>query len=70
MTVEKNIQLLKRGGLDAVYYQLGRECAMEDTANGEPSLAKLCTHLVDVMGEAWARGYNDYYNAWVVLNMA
>lgn len=69
MTKEKHSQLLRAGGDDAVDYWLGRECAMADTANGKSSLAKGCD-LADVMGNSWAQGYTEYYNAWEVLNRA
>lgn len=49
-------------------YRLGREAAMEDIANGEPNLAEHFAHLREVLGEAWTKGYTDYYNAWNILN--
>lgn len=49
-------------------YRLGREAAMEDIANGEPNLAECFAHLQEVLGEAWTKGYTDYYNAWLIVN--
>jgi hypothetical protein len=70
MTIERQIELLLNGGDDAVDYELGREAAKEDTATGEPNLARQCKVLSAVMGAAWTRGYTEYYNAWEVLNRA
>lgn len=70
MTIERQTELLLNGGEEAVMYELGRETAKEDTAKGEPSLARHCQDLAAVMGKAWAKGYTEYYNAWEVLNRA
>ena len=75
MTYQEQVEIAKTCNSPAEFsqkcdYRLGREAAMEDIAKGEPSLAELCAQLGEVFGEAWKKGYTDYYNAWTILHQA
>lgn len=68
MTREKQMELMLAG--KSWNYELGREQAMEDIANGLLDGLAGCSDLAGVMGEEWAKGYREYLNAWKILNRA
>ena len=57
-------------------YEFGRRDAIKDSAN--PEFLKVMLGLqptpggnlvcLDALGAAWAKGYRDYANAWLVIN--
>ena len=66
MTREKQQDLMLAG--KSWRYELGREQAIEDIANGLLDGFAACSDLAGVMGEEWTAGYREYLNAWKVLN--
>lgn len=73
MTYAEQIALLKNCSSSEEFlakceYRRGRESAREDIANGQPNLAEQYPYFAELLGKEYARGYNEYYHAWEVLN--
>lgn len=61
MTYEKNLRIYMEGG--NLNYELGKEAAEEDCANGEYKIM-MNQPLSEIFGVDWARGFYDYVRAW------
>jgi hypothetical protein len=73
MTTEEQIKILqscqtREEFIHKCEYRRGREEAIKDIQEGRPDLTSYYPYTESLFGEAWTKGYTEYYKAWQILN--